>query len=107
MINSHGLNDNPYSENSYASLGTTCKTYSVKRSNEGDRDVACKDTNSCLAEGANGSNMDEETSEKSVKPGTILEVAMSRGIGKLTCEPPRSEETVDVSAYAPSNADPK
>lgn len=101
------MNDNPYSENSYASFVTTCKTHSVKRSNEGDRDVACKDTNSCLAKGANGSHSNEETSVESVNPGTILEVAIPRGIGKLPCEPSRSEETVDVSAYASSNADPK
>lgn len=37
----------------------------------------------------------------------MLEVAISRGIGILTWEPSRSEETVDVSAYASSNADPK
>lgn len=107
FINSHGLNDNPDSECSYAPLVTTCKAYSVYRSKEGNREGACKDTNVCLAEGTDGNSLKEDTSNTSKKHGTSDMEAPSRGIGILPCEPPRSEETVDVSAPATEYADPK
>lgn len=107
LINSHGLNDNPDPECSYASFVTTCKAYPVYRSKKGDREVACKDTNSCLAEGTSGVNLNEETSWTSWKHGTIEMEAISRGIGMFSREPSRSEETVDVSAPATEYADPK
>lgn len=106
-MNSHGFNDNPDPECSYASFVTTRKTYSVKRSNEGDRENTCHDSDTCLAEGTNGESRIEETSVASKNHGTSKDGAESRGIGMLSCEPPRSEETVDVSAPTTEYADPK
>lgn len=98
---------------------TTCKTHSVKSTYDGDRYSTEADTNKCFTnfidkscvttgEGnADGSNLYECTSKVPEPHGTHDNKAASRGIGILSCEPSRSEDTVDVSAYASSNADPK
>lgn len=60
-----------------------------------------------MAEGTNGDSLKEETSVTSSKHGTSEMEAIPRGMGIFSCEPSRSEETVDVSAPATEYADPK